>query len=162
MLCFSVVDGVGGLPGQHHGTGREAFWMGSRSRWARGAQRSAELLSESLRMKRAFCLISGPVPWFRPLWMAAWASPRSLEDFRLTQYDRTLWFLALSAAVAVAQSQMQSQMKDTSGDWLLYGEGDAISSESDVYGFEGTVSLQKITAIAGSYTVLDVNGFDSL
>lgn len=26
MLCFSVVDGVGGLPGQHHGTGREAFW----------------------------------------------------------------------------------------------------------------------------------------
>ncbi len=51
---------------------------------------------------------------------------------------------------------LQSHMKDTSGvgkeDWLVFGEGDAIGTGADVYGFEGTVAQRNIT-VTGSYCI---------
>ncbi len=51
---------------------------------------------------------------------------------------------------------LQSHMKDTSGvgkeDWLVFGEGDAIGTGADAYGFEGTVAQRNIT-VTGSYCI---------
>ncbi len=72
-----------------------------------------------------------------------------------------LYRLRLLSVIPRSGWLLQSQMKDTSGvgkeDWLVFGEGDAIGSEADVYGFEGTVAQQNVTgwaiAVSGSYCI---------